>query len=214
MWHYGTREGIITPDTWEKIICKASGGTHIPGDVFMADGVKDKSGLNVKTLLKKFTKGYIQTCDYVQCRCPLKTADIPAGIIKTLVDKREESFREFGLDQMLDVIIIHNRIGNDYNVRLFVKEQPKYENLNFEWDGGRGYLNPDKSKKNWKGGWTMKRNDGNQGGWQTCLSIKQVFDSRNCTVEFTERCDDDSDISMEEAIKLRADSLGTGTLTA
>lgn len=211
VWHYGAREGIITPNTWEKIICKASEGTHIPGDIYMADGFVGKSGLNIKTLLKKFTKGYTQTCSFVQCRCPLKTTDIGAGIIKTLVDKREESFNRFGLDQMLDVIIIHNRIGNDYNVRLFVKEQPKYENLDFEWHDGRGYLNPDKSKKKWKEKWTLNRNSGNQGGWQTCLHIKQVFDSRDCTIDFTETCVDDSDISIEKAIKLRTDSLETGT---
>ncbi len=213
VWHYGAREGIITPDTWEKIICKSVGGTHVPGDVFMADGIKDKSGLNIKTLLKEFTKGYIQTCSYVQCRCPLdETSHIGNGIIKTLVDKREESFREFGLDQMMDVIVIHNRIGDDYNVRLFAKEQLKYENLDFEWQDGCGYLNPDKSKKNWKGGWKLKRNGGNQGGWQTCLYIKEVFDSKNCIVDFTEKCADEFDISIEDAKKRRADSLQTGTL--
>ena len=37
VWHYATQEGIITPKTWEIIISEASGGTHIPGDKFMAD---------------------------------------------------------------------------------------------------------------------------------------------------------------------------------
>lgn len=214
VWHYGAREGIITPDTWEKIICKAVGGTHIPGDVFMADGYKDKVGLNIKTLLKKFNKSSIQTCSYVQCRCPLdKSVEIGAGIIETLVDKREKSFKEFGLDQMMDVVVIHNRIGDDYNVRLFVKEQLKYENLDFEWHNGCGYLNPDKSKKTWKGTWKLKRNGGNKGGWQTCLYVKEIFDSGKCLVEFTEKSADSFDISIEDAKKKRADSLRTGTPT-
>ena len=212
VWYYGAREGIITPDTWEKILCKSVGGTHIPGDVFMADGYKDKIGLNIKTLLKQFTKGNIQTSSYVQCRCPLdERGNIGTGIIKTLVDKREESFKEFGLDQMMDVIVIHNRIGDEYNVRLFLKEQLKYENLDFEWHDGCGYLNADKSKKNWESGWKLKRNGGNQGGWQTCLYIKEVFDSEKCLANFTEKCPDEFDISIEDAKKRRASSLQTGT---
>jgi len=199
VWHYATQEGIITPKTWEIIISEASGGTHIPGDKFMADAKKVKLGLNIKSSNKKFTKGYTQTFDLVQCRCPLdKTDNIGVEIIKTLVDKREQSFEEFNLDTMLDVVIIHNRIGDDYNVRLFVNEQPKYENFDFEWHGGHGYLNPDKTKKNWKSKWKMKRNKGNEGGWQTCLFIKHVFDYRNCVANFSVKCDNKYNISVEE----------------
>jgi len=200
VWHYGAREGIITPKTWEIIICKSVEGTHIPGDIFMADGFKNNLGINTKTLLKMFAKGNTQTCEYVQCRCPLdENNHIGTGIIETLVNKREESFKEFGLDKMIDVVVIHNRIGDNYNVRVFANEQTKYENLNLEWHGGRGYLNPDKSKKNWKGKWKLKRNVGNEGGWQTCLSVKNIFDSRNCVVDFTIKCDNNYDISVEEA---------------
>jgi hypothetical protein len=45
----------------------------------------------------------------------------------------------------------------------------------------------------------LKRNVGNEGGWQTCLSVKNIFDSRNCVVDFTIKCDNNYDISVEEA---------------
>lgn len=212
---YGTQEGIITPDTWEKIICKSIEGNHIPGDIFMADGMKDTTGLNIKSLLKNYTKGSIQTCSFVQCRCPLdETGNIGEGIIKTLVSKREESFSEFDLDKMLDVIIIHNRIGDNYNVRVFVENQSQYENLDLEWHGGQGYLNPDKSKKNWKKDWKMKRIAGNASAFHTCLYIKKVFNVDQCVANFSVKCDNNYDISLEEAKKRYMDSLGTGTPAA
>lgn len=197
---YGTQEGIITPDTWEKIICKSVGGQHIPGDIFMADGMIFKSGLSVKSLQKMFTKGSIQTCSFVQCRCPLdENSDIGEGIIKTLVQKREESFKQFDLNQMMDVIIIHNRVGNDYSVRIFAHEQCKYENLDLEWHGGLGYLNTDKTKKNWEKGWKMKRIPGNASAFHTCLNIKKTFNVKDCIANFTVKCDNNYDISIEEA---------------
>lgn len=199
---YGSREGIIRPDTWEKIICKSVGGTHIPGDKYMADGFKKIFGLNIKSLLQKCTKGNKQTCSYVQCRCPLnESGDIGSEIIKILVNKREESFKTFDLNKMMDVLIIHNRSGNDYNVRVLIKEQPKYEDLNFEWYGKFAYLNPDKSKKSWKGKWKMKRVPGNASAFQTCLYIKEIVDYTKCIANFTVRCDDDYDISIEDAKK-------------
>ncbi len=218
---YGSRERIITPDSWEKIICKSVNGTHIPGDIFMADGtktifMKDKSkikcGLSAKSIFKTFNKGYIQTSSFVQCRCPLdnETGFIGTKIIDTLVEKREASFQEFNLDKMLDVFILHNitkddyNTNDDYNVRLFVQEQPKYEDFDFEWHDGYAYLNPDKSKKRWEGGWKMKRIKGNATYGQSCLLIKQVFDSRNCIADFTVKCDNNHDISIEEAKEIYA----------
>jgi hypothetical protein len=201
VWFYGNREGIITPDTWEKIVCKSVNGTHLPGDTFMADGMKDKSGLNVKSLLKTFTKGNKQTCSFVQCRCPLneETDNIGEGIIKTLVSKREESFNKFALDKMLDVFIIHNRVGNDYAVRLFVSEQKKYESFDYEWHNGCAYLNPNKNKKTWKNDWELKRIGGNASAFQTCLNVKKVFNLKDCIANFVVKCYDDYDVSIEEA---------------
>jgi hypothetical protein len=203
---YGSRERIITPDSWEKIICKSVNGTHIPGDIFMADGTKNNYGLNQKSIFKNFTKGHIQTSSFVQCRCPLdnETGFIGTKIIDTLVEKREASFQEFNLDKMLDVFVIHNRTDSNYNVRLFVQEQPKYEDFDFEWHDGYAYLNPDKSKKRWEGGWKMKRIKGNATYGQSCLLIKQVFDSRNCIADFTVKCDNNHDISIEEAKEIYA----------
>lgn len=207
---YGKQEGIITPDTWEKIICKSVGGTHISGDTFMSDGKKDTTGLNVKSLLKNHTKGKVQTCSFVQCRCPLDEAsNIGEGIIKTLVDKRQESFSKFGLDQMMDVIIIHNRIGDIYNVRVFAEKQTEYEKLDLEWHGGNGYINPDKSKKKWEEDWKLKRISGNASAFQTCLHIKKVFDIDQCIANFSVKCDNNHDISMEDAKKRYEDSLKT-----
>ena len=141
VWHYAGVEGIITPTTWETIICKSVGGEHIPGDKFMSDGILPPHGLSMKSRILKFTKGKMQTVDFVQCRCPLnEDEDIGSQIIETLVKKREESFNEFNLDTMLDVSILHNRSGDDYNVRVFVEEQDKYEDLNLIWKNSCGYL--------------------------------------------------------------------------
>lgn len=205
---HGSREKIIIPDTWEKIICMAANGTHIPGDKFMADVSKNKSGLSVKSIFKNHTKGYKQTCSFVQCRCPLDTETDFIGdkIIDTLVQKREASFLEFNLNKMLDVVIIHNIIDNNYNVRLFVEEQPRYEDFDFEWHGGRGYLNPNKSKKRWEGNWKMKRIEATSKYGQTCLNIKNVFDSRDCIANFTVKCDNNHYVSMEEAKKIYAEA--------
>lgn len=214
VYFYGTQEGVITPITWEKVICKSVGGVHIPGDIFMADGSKDTVGLNIKSLNTKFTKGPLQTCSFVQCRCPLdETSDIGKGVIETLVTKRQESFSQFNLDKMLDIIIIHNRIGDDYNVRVFAKKQTEYEKLDLEWHNGFGYLNPDKSHKKWKGKWKLKRVGGNARAFQTCLYVKQVFNVSQCVANFSVRCSNNYDISIEDAKKIYASSFETGTLT-
>ena len=201
VWVYGTREGIITPDTWEKIICKSVSGTHIPGDTYMADGMKNEYGLNIKSLLKSFTKGDTQTCSFVQCRCPLDEDSDTLGndIIKTLVSKRDESFSQFSLNKMLDVIIIHNRVGDDYSVRLFVREQDNYESLNYDWVGGCAYSNPNKSKKGWEKSWKLKRISGNASAFQTCLNVKKVFKVADCLANFTVKCDNKYDVTLTEA---------------
>jgi hypothetical protein len=201
VWVYGSREGIITSDTWEKIICKSANGVHIPGDTYMADGMKNEYGLNVKSLLKSFTKGDVQTCSFVQCRCPLDedTDNLGEGIIKTLVSKREESFTQFGLEKMLDVIAIHNRVGDEYSVRLFVSEQEKYESLGYEWQGGCGYINPDKTTSKWQESWKLKRISGNASAFQTCLNVKKVFNVSDCLANFTVKCDNNYDVTITEA---------------
>jgi len=199
-WFYAQREGVITPDTWEKIISKSTGGEHIPGDVYMSDGKVDTFGQNDKSVLKKFTKGNKQTISFVQCRCPLdESSNIGEGVIKTLVDKREESFKEFGLNKMMDVIIVHNRDGEDYNVRVFCYEQPKYEEIEYEWHGGHAYVNPDKSKNGWEKDWKIKRVSGDDSAFQTCVLIKKTFDKSDAIADFTVKCYDNYDVDMEEA---------------
>jgi hypothetical protein len=202
VWIYGGREGVITPKTWELIISKVLYGTHVPGDIFMADVYKDDYGFSVKTTKRLFTKNDNQTVEYIQCRCPVKgDKNIGDEVVKTLVNKREESFEEFGLNTMFDVLIIHNRIGNKYNVRMFINEQPKYENMDIEWIGSCGYVNVDKSKKGWKTKWELKRKDGDDVSRQTCLFIKKVYNVSKCFAEFTVECEDEYDVDMEYAKK-------------
>lgn len=199
-WFYAQREGVITPDTWEIIISKSTGGEHIPGDVYMSDGKVDSFGQNDKSVLKNFTKGDKQTISFVQCRCPLdESSNIGEGVIKTLVDKREESFKEFDLNKMMDVVIVHNRDGENYNVRVFCYEQPKYENIEYEWYGGHAYINPDKSKEWWKKDWKIKRVSGDDSAFQTCVLIKKTFNKSDAIANFTVKCDNNYDIDMEEA---------------
>jgi hypothetical protein len=198
-WFYAVKEGIITPTTWEIIICKSVNGIHIPGDTYMADGMKDQSGLSVKTIKKTFSKGNIQTLSYIQCRCPVKEIfHQNESIIDTLVDKRQESFNKFGLNKMMDIMIIHHRIKDRYFVRLFSEEQPKYENLNYEWGDGIAYPTSNNSKRKRKQ-WILKRNSGDSTAYQTCLYVKKVFNLKNCIANFSIQCDNEYDISIEEA---------------
>ena len=193
VWHYAGVEGIITPTTWETIICKSVGGEHIPGDKFMSDGILPPHGLSMKSRILKFTKGKMQTVDFVQCRCPLnEDEDIGSQIIETLVKKREESFNEFNLDTMLDVSILHNRFGDDYNVRVFVEEQDRYEDFNLIWKNSCGYVDSDKK-------WKLKRMEGNDSAYHTCLKVKKVFDVTKCDANFTLKSANRYDIPMEEA---------------
>ena len=193
VWYYAGVEGIITPTTWETIICKSVGGEHIPGDKFMSDGILPPHGLSMKSRILKFTKGKMQTVDFVQCRCPLnEDEDIGSQIIETLVKKREESFDEFNLDTMLDVSILHNRSGDDYNVRVFVEEQDRYEDFNLIWKNSCGYVDSDKK-------WKLKRMEGNDSAYHTCLKVKKVFDVTKCDANFTLKSANRYDIPMEEA---------------
>ena len=134
-----------------------------------------------------------QTVDFIQCRCPLnENEDIGSQIIETLVKKREESFREFNLDNMMDVSILHNRSGDDYNVRVFAEEQDRYEDLNLIWKNSCGYLDSHKS-------WKLKRMEGNDKTFHTCLMVKKVFDVTKCVANFTLKSVNRYDIPMEEA---------------
>jgi hypothetical protein len=198
VWYYANIEGIITPKTWEKLICKSLvGGIHIPGDKYMADGKAMSDGLNMKSIKKKFTKGDIQTVGIIQCRCPIKDQkNINKEIIETLVNKREESFEKFNLNRMLDVIVLHNRNDHEYSVRLFISQQERYEDMDYKWIGNCAYLKSDASKK---GKWVLKRNDGEAGSFQTCLYMKKVLNINDCIANFTIKCDNYSDISIEEA---------------
>lgn len=198
-WFYAQREGVITAGTWEKIISKSTGGEHIPGDVYMSDGKVDNFGQNDKSVLKNFTKGDKQTISFVQCRCPLnESGNIGEGVIKTLVDKREESFKEFGINKMMDIVIVHNRDGENYNVRVFCYEQPKYEDIEYEWHGGHAYVNPDKSKKGWEKDWKIKRVSGDASAFQTCVLIKKTFNKSDAIADFSVKCDNNYDIDIEE----------------
>ncbi len=193
VWNYATLEGIIKPETWEIITCKSFGGTHIPGDKYMADVFVSNIGFNIKSLRKKFTKGNLQTCDFVQCRCPLnESINIGEGAIKTLVDKREESFKKFNLNKMMDVLILHMREGDTYGVRMFISEQERYEDLNLTWIHNLAYLN---SNKQWK----LKRMLGNARAFQTCLYVKKVLNVQESIANFKIKCDNAYDISIEEA---------------
>lgn len=178
--------GIIPERIWELIIAESVNGRHIPGDKYMADAVKDNIGLNVKSLKKKISKKDTQTLNFIQCRCPLvDESDVPVGVISTLVNKRNESFSAFNLDKMLDVIILHYRKDQNYDVKLFVYEQPNYENLELTWIDNKAYLDPDINKKNWTKDWYIKRNYGDSSAYQTCTYIKKKFNNNDCLTSFS-----------------------------
>lgn len=197
--HYTKQEGVIKWQTWEKIIARACDGVWIPGDKYMADAVKNQYGLNIKSVLRDYTKRqHVQTLDYVQCRVPivnefnLTDQEIGEEIIKTLVAKREESFNDLNVSEMIDVIIIHNRQDDYYNVRIFFSNQPHYESYTYDWKDQCGYIiGEDK--------WKLKRNPSDEYG-QTRLSIKNSFSLSDCDVDFSLYCPVVNDPTDEELI--------------
>lgn len=196
--HYSMTEGIINPQTWEKIICKSVGGNWIPGDIYMADGYKSNFGLNIKSIKKQFAKRDLQTIDIIQCRTPiandrnLSDEILSEKIINTLVEKRKSSFEKFDLDIMLDVDIIHNRNEDKYSVRVFIENQPNYEEYDFFWKNGAAYFNGEKS-------WKLKRNYGDQNSYQNCLYIKKLHNVNNSIVNFSIESPDNYEITIEDA---------------
>lgn len=148
----------------------------------MCDAVVNDFGLNIKTLKKKFTKGNIQTVDFIQCRCPIQNEnsltdeELGKKVIETLVHKREESLRKFNLNSILDFTVIHHIDNGIYNVRVFCENHPFYENYQLYWKNGLAYKYSDKR-------WTMKRQSGDAGGFQTCVLIKKEFDKKDCILD-------------------------------
>jgi hypothetical protein len=197
---YGSKDGIITPDNWERLVCESMGATWIPGDTFMADGYKAKSGLNIKSITKQFNKlKSSQTLNVIQCRSPIENdfelSDDKLGkeIINTLVLKRNSSFSEFNLTEMIDVTVVHNRIENIYNAKIFFSKQPKYENYKYVWKGGCGFINDEKP-------WKFKRRYGNDSAYQTCLLIKNNYHDDNYAANVSVECSDEYEISVESAV--------------
>jgi len=197
---YGSKDGIITPDNWEKIVCESMGATWIPGDIFMADGYMLNFGFNIKSITKLFNKlKSSQTLNVIQCRSPIENdfelpdEELGKEIINTLVSKRNSSFNEFNLTEMIDVTIVHNRIGNIYNAKIFFSEQPKYENYKYTWKNGHGFI---ENQKKWK----FKRRYGNDSAYQTCLLIKNDYYDDNCVANVSVECSDEFNISAESAV--------------
>lgn len=199
-WYYSTTENRITPIMWEKIICKSCDGQWTPGDTFMSDGFVNSCGLNIKSTHIQFNKGTQQRIGIIQCRCPIQNDNLLTNeefgskVIETLVQKREKSFETFSLNKMLDVDIIHYHYGDTYSVRLYVSEQPKYENLNLTWKNGHGYEHNSKS-------WKFRRLPSNRSSFQTCLLIKKVFDVKNALIDFTFRTRNEIEVTIDEAKK-------------
>lgn len=197
--YYTKKENIINYKTWEKIITRSCNGFWIDSDKYMADGIKKQYGLNIKSILRHYNKKQDnQILDYVQCRVPitnefnLTDKEIGNKIIKTLVSKREESFNDLNLSEMVDVIIVHNRQDDYYNVRIFFSRQPQYELYSYEWKNNCGYiLGCDK--------WKFKRNPSDEYG-QTRLSIKNSFCLSDCDVDFSLYCPIVNDPTDEELI--------------
>jgi len=197
VWYYSEREGIIQPETWEKIICQSTkDGEWIGGDTYMADGKTLYCGLNIKSILKKFTKGNIQTISVIQCRCPLdENIDVGKGTIDTLTEKKNESLKKFNLKSMVDIDIIHYRDENNYNYRVFVTEHPDYDKEEYIWKDNAAYMVGNKK-------WKIKRNDANSSAFQTCVLIKKCYDVKTCAFKGTIKSNNNYSISTEDVKKL------------
>lgn len=157
----------LNGENWEAIICDAMGGTHIPGDVYLADGVLDNSVLNIKSLhmkpvVLKTKKGrdfisdpdrFSRRPEIVQRRIGLiennDQTDNPTDVMQETVENfkhfEKQSFDAFGCDNTLDVVILHGKdyTGNFYyvDVYLFDHEHPDINQLEV-----RSFEHSEKSK--------------------------------------------------------------------
>jgi hypothetical protein len=199
IYHYTKIEGIIKWETWEKIIARSCDGEWISGDKYMADAIKSNYGFNIKSVKKPFSKTkFEQYIDYIQCRVPIQnesslTANqIGDEIIKTLITKKNESFDDLNIDTMIDVIIVHNRFGDDYNIRMFFDYQPDYSQYNYTWIDNCGYIDNDKK-------WKFKRNKPDKYG-QTRLNVKSKLSLSNCDLDFKVVCPVKPDPTEEELL--------------
>lgn len=187
VWHCAKIQGTISPETWEIIVAFCFDGTWVGGNKYMADAfVKSlKAGLTIKSVKKQFTKGPLQTIDCVEARIPIDDEELLSDeekgkkAIENFVKKREESFKVFGLETMYKVLIVHHRDGDDYYARLFLEEQPKYEDMDLVWENGVAKLRGSKKKDPW----TVKRNDGNDSGFQTCFWSKKRYDKNDALAD-------------------------------
>lgn len=199
VWDYASQQGIITPETWEKIICESCKGEWIDGDKYMADGSKINLGLNIKSVKKSPTKRDEQIIGFIQCRCPideestLTDNEMGKKIIETLVKKRQDSFDDLNLNKMLDVLVVHDRDGDFYNVRVFCYEQSKYEELDLVWRNGVGTLNGEKS-------WLMNRNTGSASAFQTCLTIKKKYKKIDCIADLRTYAPNSASVNADESL--------------
>jgi len=199
VFYYASREETITPTQWELIISDACGGVHIPGDVYMADGKVGTVGLNIKSITSARPKGNLTTKDYIQSRIPIQNeatmsdSEIGEFSITTLVQKRNESFKDLDLDRMVDMVVIHKREGDVYNASLFMMEHPDYSSLELNWVNGKGYT-PHNPKQ-----WKLHRVPSYGSAYQNCLKVKKEYRMDSAVASVSLRVGDPGKVSVEEA---------------
>lgn len=196
VWYYSKRLGVIDAITWEIIIAKSTNSQWVPGDHFMADVVNPEYLCNVKSLKKKFAKGDKQSLSYVQCRAPisndksLPNDELGQKIIKTLVDKKNESFDQFSCHIMKDFLIQHYRENDKYYARVFYIDHPEFESYELEWNDGIGKFEDQKS-------WFIKRDYSDAKHGQNCIHIKKIFDKSMLIADVVVECPDEHNVSNE-----------------
>jgi hypothetical protein len=214
VWYYAKKQSVITPITWEEIIGRSTNSHWISGDHFMADVVNPEYLSNVKTLKLKFNKSNKQTLSFVQCRTPISNdrnltdEELGENIIQTLIDKRDESFKQkwesycikkgnkniqiedFYCCLMKDFVIQHYREENKYFARVFCYDHPDYKSYDLKWKDGKGKFEDQKS-------WFIMRDYSDAKHGQNCTHIKKIFTDDCLICNVMVECPDEHNVSNE-----------------
>jgi hypothetical protein len=198
---HSKKEDLINPITFEKIISKSCNAQWIPGNTYMVDSIWNNIGLNIKSVNKKFNiKSNIQRFHTIAARIPIindrKLSDDGLGeqILKTLTEKRQSVIRDLNLELIYDVTILHYKPDNHYKVKIFVSEHPHYENYEWTWKNGYGYIDNFDT-------WKFRRYFSDYSSHQNCLLIKNDYDLSDSLISLSVPCESFMDITVEEAKK-------------
>lgn len=205
--YFALKTRSLSPENWENILSASIGATWIPGDKYLADGVKDDWALNIKTISMKpralktdpydfqsRPESFPSSQQVVQRRINLpakvnETFTSPAVIgyesLKNYADFVKDSHDKFNTSRVLDVLARHgiSRCGKKYLVTVSLFDHCFLQSADINWVEKLGGPNSkQKGRRVSVDGYVgenlvVRRNGSNSGIYQTNLIFWLQLDS-------------------------------------